>query len=142
MSLLGDLEQVVIDQLSSGISVLRVEPYPVSPDHYRLLNPRGAVLVMVSGSRFAPSAGVQERTTRVTVTLLVRQLVSHSQTYELMEAVQVLLLGYQPEGWLPITAVSEQIVSKDPAEGVWQVEMAFETRCLAISQFNLCPFSI
>lgn len=142
MSLLGDLEQQVIDQLATGITELRVEPYPVNPNHYRLYNPRGAVLVMVANSRFLVTrAGVQERSTRVVVTLLLRQLTDHHQTYDFMETVQMLLLGYQPEGWQPITAVSEQIVSKDPSEGVWQVDMVFETRCLAVSQFDLCPLS-
>ena len=140
---LGDLEQAVIDQLMAEITELKVEPYPVSPDHYHLRSPHGAVLVIVGDERYDEGrSGVQKCFVRVMVTLLVRNLTSHHQTYQYRRRVRALLMGYQPEGWQPMKAIAAKLISKDPSDGVWQVDMTFETFNLAVSQFDLCPLNL
>lgn len=79
---------------------------------------------------------------RVVVTLLVRNLTSHRQTYQYRRRVRALLMGYQPEGWQPMKAIAAKLISKDPSDGVWQVDMTFETFSLAVSQFDLCPLNL
>lgn len=143
---LGDLEQAVIDQLMAGMAWmagLKVEPYPVSPDYYHLGNFKGAVLVIIGDERYDEGlSGVQRCFVRVVVTLLVRNLASHGQTYQYRRLIRGLLMGYQPEGWQPMKAIAARLVSKDPSDGVWQVDMTFETFNLAVSQFDLCPLNL
>lgn len=141
---LGDLEQAIIDQLMVEIADLPVESYPiVISDHYFLRNPRGAVLVIMGDERYAVgSSGVQQCLVTVVITLLVRNLSSHRQIYQYRRQVRSLLMGYQPAGWQPLRAVAVKVIPKDPSDGVWQVDMTFETFNLAVSQFDLCPLNL
>lgn len=139
---LATLEASVLAQLRSAIAPteLAIEPYPEKPSEYQLLHPKGALLVFVQGSRYGNySNGAMLRSTRFIVTLLLRNFKQHQAAYDWIDAVQLLLFGFIPDGWQPIKAVSDQFVSEE--SGVWQYDLVFETDRLAISNFNLCPLS-
>ena len=139
---LAVLESSVLEQLRSAISStdLAIEPYPEKPSEYQLLHPKGALLVFVQGSRYGKhSNGTALRSTRFVVTLLLRNFKQHQAAYDWIDAVQLLLFGFIPDGWQPIESVSDQFVSED--SGVWQYDLIFETSRLTTSQFNLCPLS-
>lgn len=133
------LEEAVLMQLDAAVelSSIKVEPYPDRPSDYRLHNPNGAALVVIQGSRYSPAInGVQTRTTRIIVTLLVRNLSTHAGAYPLIDAVVAALQGWQPDGWQAVSAVSEQFITED--SGVWQYDLVFETSRLHITQYNPC----
>lgn len=137
MSHLQALEAAILTQLSSGDFGVTVEPYPDRPQDYTLLDPVGALLVVISGSRYSQSInGVQTRTTRVVITALVRNLSTHTGAYTLLDGVLNTLQGWIPDGWQALAAVSEQFVSEE--SGVWQYDLVFETSRLAITQYNPC----
>ena len=137
MSQLLALEAALLTQLASADLGVTVEPYPDRPADYTLLDPLGAVLMVISGSRYSPSInGVQTRNTRVVITVLVRNLSTHTGAYTLLDGVLNTLQGWQPDGWQPLAAISDQFVTEDA--GVWQYDLVFETSRLAISQYNPC----
>ncbi|OQX12811.1 MAG: hypothetical protein BWK73_13935 [Thiothrix lacustris] len=137
MSHLLALEADILTQLASAGLGVTVEPYPDRPQDYTLLDPVGAALVVISGSRYSPSInGVQTRTCRVVITVLVRNLSTHTGAYTLLDGVLNTLHGWQPADWQPLTAISDQFVTEDA--GVWQYDTVFETSRLAISPHNPC----
>ena len=139
---LAVLESSVLGQLRSAIlpTELVIEPYPEKPSEYQLLHPKGALLVFVQGSRYGKhSTGVMLRNTRFIVTLLLRNFKQHQAAYDWIDAVQLLLFGFIPDGWQPIASVSDQYVGED--SGVWQYDLIFETSRITTSQFDLCPLS-
>lgn len=136
---LAVLELSVLTQLRNGIdpAELAIEPYPEKPSEYQLLHPKGALLLFVQGSRYGNySNGAMLRSTRFIVTLLLRNFKQHQTAYDWIDAVQLLLFGFIPDGWQPIKALSDQFVSE--SSGVWQYDLAFETTRLTTSQFNPC----
>lgn len=142
MSLL-QLDEAVLAQLQAASLGITVESFPERPSEYSLLDPVGAALVVISSSRFSTTANQvgQERRTRVVITLLMRNLRTHTGAYGLMDAVLDALLGWMPSegGWQPLIAISDQFVSEE--SGVWQYDMVFESSRYVMSQFNPClPF--
>lgn len=141
---LAELEISLLAQLRSGIATtdLAIDPYPPRPADYRLLHPRGAVLVRIDGSRYQSAAtGAAHRDAQVIVTLLLRDFQQHQAAYEWLDTMHSLLLGFIPAGgWQAMSAVSDQFVSEN--EGVWQYDLMFTSRRLSVSAFNLCPLSI
>lgn len=140
---LAVLESSVLGQLRSAIlpTELAIEPYPEKPSEYQLLHPKGALLVFVQGSRYGKhSNGAMLRSTRFIVTLLLRNFKQHQAAYDWIDAVQVLLFGFIPDGWQPITAISDQFISEE--SGVWQYDLIFESSLLTTSQFDLCPLNL
>lgn len=142
-SVLLELEQAVIAQLKSAALGITVEPYPNSPGDYSLLDPAGAALVVIRGSRYEQQFnGVQNRATRIIVTLLVRNLNAHQGAYALIDAIAMALMGWTPpiqgsgQNWCGLRVVSDQYVNED--NGVWQYDMMFETSRLAVSAYNPC----
>lgn len=137
MSNLLALENALLTQLASADLGVTVEPYPDRPADYTLLDPVGAVLVVISGSRYSNSInGVQTRNTRIVITVLVRNLSTHTGAYTLLDRVLNTLQGWQPDGWQAVAAVSEQFITED--SGVWQYDLVFETSRLHITQYNPC----
>lgn len=140
---LAALESSVLEQLRSAImpTELAIEPYPEKPSEYQLLHPKGVLLVFVQGSRYGNySNGAMLRSTRLVITLLIRNFSQHQEAYDWIDAVQALLFGFIPDGWQPIKAVSDQFISE--SSGVWQYDLIFETTRLTTSQFDLCPLTI
>ncbi|WP_028488089.1 Gp37 family protein [Thiothrix lacustris] len=131
------LEDAVISNLASASLGISVEPYPDRPADYSMIDPVGAALVVIPSSRYSPMInGVQTRTTRIVVTLLVRNLATHAGAYPLIDAVLATLQGWTPDDWQPVAAISEQFVTED--NGVWQYDLVFETSRLQITQYNPC----
>lgn len=142
-SVLLELEQAVIAQLQSVGLGIPVEPYPDRPSDYALLDPVGAALVVIQGSRYEQQFnGVQNRATRIIVTLLMRNLSTHQGAYALIDAITTALMGWTPplqgsgQNWCGLSAVSDQYVNE--FSGVWQYDLVFETSRLAISAYNPC----
>lgn len=140
---LAELEISLLAQLRSGIATtdLAIDPYPPRPADYRLLHPRGAVLVRIDGSRYQSAAtGAAHRDAQVIVTLLLRDFQQHQAAYEWLDAIQGLLFGFVPAGgWQAMKVLSDQFISEN--EGVWQYDLTFTSRRLSVSVFDLCPLS-
>lgn len=138
MSLLA-LEQAVIAQLQTVevLGALKVEPYPDASGDYISRNPRGAVLVAIAGSRYGEMInGMQQRTARLVITLLLRNLSSHTGVYALLDAITGTLNGWQPNSWQPLTVVEERfVVHKD---GVWQYDVWLDAQTRVISNYERC----
>lgn len=131
------LEEAVLGKLATAELGITIEPYPDRPADYSLIDPVGAALLVLPSSRYSPAInGVQTRATRIVVTLLVRNLGTHTGAYALMDAVLNALQGWQPDGWQAIAAISDQFVTED--NGVWQYDLVFETSRLHITQYNPC----
>lgn len=139
MSSLLILEQAVLAQLQTvqELQGLKIEPYPDRPAGYIARNPRGAVLLSIAGSRYGEMInGVQQRTVRLVVTLLVRNLSGHVGAYALMDAVIGALQGWTPSNWQALAVVEERFVTQE--DGVWQYDIYFDATSRIITQYNPC----
>jgi hypothetical protein len=135
--MLLDLEWLVIGKLKDTGLNITIEPYPDRPSEYSLIDPDAAALVVIPSSSYTPAInGVQTRTTRIIITLLVRNLGTHAGAYDLLDSILAALQGWRPDGWMMLEAVSDQFVAE--TDGVWQYDMVFETSRLQITQYNPC----
>ena len=80
--LITEIEDAIIERLKTNIPDLLVEPFPDNPSAYRLLHPKGAVLVRYRGGRYTnpETLGVivQDRTIEFDLVIVTRNLRNHA----------------------------------------------------------------
>lgn len=126
----------IIDAVKARLTTLMpglaVEYFPERPDEYRLNHPRGALLVSYLGGQFGEpdDAGVviQERTIKLTVTVVLRQLNGRNGAIDLLDTLRLALVGFKPPHCSKkLRALSEKFLSENA--GLWQyaLDVATET---------------
>jgi hypothetical protein len=94
-----EFETAIIDELKSVITDLVIESFPDKPDEYRVLSPKGAILVKYAGSKYQQPlyqhAIIQERKLAYEIYLLVRSLRRENGAYALLDTIRETLTGFQ-----------------------------------------------
>jgi len=97
-----NIENDIISQLQGSITDLRVENFPENLAEYKLLHPKGAVLVRFQGANYdrpAEDSFVQQAgTLDFNLVLMVRGLRDKNGAYNYIDSVISALSGYNPAG--------------------------------------------
>lgn len=125
--MIADLERAIVERLAEATSV-EVAAFPDSPDAYRVLHQRGAILVGYRGMEAVQPPRLSRLTqvarARWQVTVLARSLRRHDGAYELLEMVRSRLLGWSPGPSAgPLWLVSEEYRTYE--DGTWQYDVTW-----------------
>lgn len=125
-----DFEKAIIDKLKENITDMAVEAYPDNPDTYKLIHPKGAILVHYSGSKFLnpmyEEVIIQERKINYDIIIVAKSLRGNGGIYETMDKVRETLTGFKNQDTLKMYPIDEEYIHQD--NGLWQYGMRFETR--------------
>lgn len=95
-----DIENDIISQLQTNITELKVEGYPENPTAYKLIHPKGAVLVRYQGASYSTpgenSFVQQTGNLDFNLTLMIRGLRDKNGAYNYIDSVLSALTGYTP----------------------------------------------
>jgi hypothetical protein len=131
---IADIEQAIIERLRVKIQGLLIEGFPEKPSEYKLLHPKGALLVSYAGSTFSepkPTDIVfQERKVEFDITVAMRHLRSHEGAYAYLDAVRIALAGFRIAGCSKMYPTKESFLSED--SNIWQYVMTFAMTMPAI----------
>jgi hypothetical protein len=123
-----DLETAIVNKLKDALSDLLVEAYPDHPSSFKMIHPKGAVLVHYSGSKFLPSLFeeviVQERKVSYDLILLNRSLRGNGGIYDTMDKVRETLTGFQTEDTTKFYPLEEEFILEE--NGLWQYGIRVE----------------
>lgn len=124
-----DLESAIVNKLKAALPNLLVEAYPDNPSSFKMIHPKGAVLVHYSGSKFNPSLFeeviVQERKLTYDLIILNRSLRGNSGIYETMDKIREALTGFQYDDTTKFYPIDEEFILEE--NGLWQYGMRFES---------------
>ncbi len=131
---IADIEQAIIDRLKAKITGLAIEGFPEKQSEYKLMHPKGALLVSYAGSTFSepkPTDIVfQERKVEFDITVAMRHLRDHEGAYAHLDAVRITLTGYRIAGCSKMHPTKEEFLNEDA--GIWQYRMTFAMTMPAI----------
>lgn len=96
------IETDIMDKLSTVITDLKIEGFPDNPNEYRLIHPKGAILVAYNSSEFDTEHhnGIicQLENLEYGLTLIVRNLRDTDGAYDYIDLIKSTLTGYAPTG--------------------------------------------
>lgn len=131
---IANIETAIIERLKSKISDVLVEGFPEKPSEYKLLHPKGALLVSYAGSTFSEPEAVdivlQTRKIEFDITVVMRHLRTHEGAYAYLDAVRTVLTGYRIPGCSKMYPTREQFISEE--NGIWQYAITFTLTVPAI----------
>lgn len=123
------LETAIVNKLKQALPDLLIEAYPDHPSSFKMIHPKGAVLVHYSGSKFLPSLFeeviVQERKVSYDLIILNRSLRGNGGIYDTMDKVREALTGFQTEDTTKFYPLEEEFILEE--NGLWQYGMRFES---------------
>jgi hypothetical protein len=122
-------------RLATLLPGLAVEYFPERPDEYRLNHPKGALLVSYLGGQFGETVDtefiVQDRTVKLTVTVVLRQLNGKSGAIDVLDSVRLALVGFKPPHCRKkIRALSEKFLGE--SAGLWQYAVDVATEAMQV----------
>lgn len=113
---------------------LAVEYFPDDPDTYKLIHPKGALLVSYPGSDFGEVVDTaivaQERDLMVAVTTLFRQLNGREGAIGRLDRLRLQLVGYAPDHCRKLAVHKEKFLQQKA--GVWYYVTLLKTRTLQV----------
>lgn len=125
-----NLEAAIVNRLKTTLPDLLVEAYPDNPSTFKMIHPKGAVLIHYSGSKFNSSLFeeviIQERKLTYDLIILNRSLRSNGGIYETMDKIRESLTGYQYDPTTKFYPIDEEFILEE--NGLWQYAMRFETK--------------
>lgn len=133
----------IIDAVKARLTTLMpglaVEYFPERPDEYRLNHPKGALLVSYLGSQFGEAddvgAVIQERTVKLTVTVVLRQLNGKNGAVDLLDTVRLALVGFKPPHCSKTRALSEKFLGE--SAGIWQYALDVATETVQVEDVQV-----
>lgn len=151
MSLIAEIEAVVVARLRAALTidgqlhpVVDVEPWPDNPERYKMVHPRGAVLIMYRGAKFdenATARQIVEFDARFEIGLLSKTLRApavavaagepDTGVYTLLDKSRGAFLGWQPEGAANITRLVAESYEAY-REGVWSYSLSVAIPMLTV----------
>ncbi|MEW5970224.1 MAG: Gp37 family protein [Pseudomonadota bacterium] len=115
------LETAIVNRLKTAITDVKVEAIPDDPQNYKLLHPKGAILVHYSGSKFkAPDLVdyiAQDRYVTFDVFLSIRGLRNNNGAYNYLETTKSLLTGFSTDDIGKMYPIDESFQGQD--NGLW-----------------------
>lgn len=127
-----------IPRFGGHLGGLDIEAYPGNPETYNPLSPLGAVLVIISGEQFGQPVGALQRgKLRIVITLILRNLASHTDLYPYRDALITHLNGFgvTAAGGNPLIPMQDQFVSFH--QGQWQRDLIFSLDQVHVA--TACP---
>ena len=144
------IESAIVTQLKAAIgNVVDVAHFPDKPETYRLTHRVGAAHVVYMGSEYDAVETVdhvaQERTLEFLVRIIMRDLGwayggqpggPGPGAYQIIEAVRVALLGFQPNsGCTKMATKRDQFIERDKQGGSWYYGLSFTTRTVVVENY-------
>jgi hypothetical protein len=121
------VENDIITALQSALPDLKVEGFPDNPVQYRLLHPKGAVLVRFQEAVCAAAkeaAFVQQEVTMMfNLTVKIRGLRDKNGAYSYIERVFAALTGFSPSGCGKMYPVNTVFLRE--TSGIWEYSLNF-----------------
>ena len=128
-TLIGDAQAT----LKASFPELAVELFPARPEDYRLNHPTGALLIAYPGSGSGAPQMMgrveQQRTIRIGITMILRQLWGPDGAPAMLDRLRAALVGWRPSSECgPIYVINDRFLHQDA--GVWwyTAEFACVTR--------------
>jgi len=123
-TLIGDTQAT----LKATFPELSVELFPDRPEDYRLNHPTGALLIAYPGSSSGAPQMMgrveQQRTIRIGITLVLRQLWGPDGAPAIMDRLRAALVGWRPSSECePVYAIGDRFLSQDV--GIWRYAAEF-----------------
>ena len=125
-------ENAIIDRAKDKIPDLLTEAFPEDPENYTLTHAKGAILVQYAGSTFDDpedsGAVVQDEHPAWTLTLLAKNLRTHTGAYKYIEDIKTAFTGYVIPG--PARLYLKEIIFlglKDGGIFMYGTTIAFNT---------------
>lgn len=129
-----EIEREIIARLKEKIQNVAIEAFPEKPAEFRLIHPKGALLVHYAGSDFLEPKTTdivyQERRVQFAVTVVMRHLRTHEGAYAYLDAVRIALAGFQLPGCTKMYPVKEEFIGEE--NGIWQYGIAFVIKMPAL----------
>ena len=129
-----EIENAIIERLKGGIQDLHVEGFPEKPAEFKLIHPKGAVLVHYQGSNYSEPKSLgciyQERKLEFSITVIIKHLRSHDGAYDYLDIVRQALTGFKPENCSKMYPLKEYFLAED--NGIWQYSINFAMTTTAI----------
>jgi len=142
---IATIEDSIVAQLSSQISVIEIAHYPDRPETWRLTHRVGAALVMYKGAQYGvlldTAAVIQERKLEFEISLMMRDLGwavggepsgTSPGAYAIIEDIRSALTGFQIPGCQKMYPVREKFVKRDKQGGVWTYASTFALSMVAV----------
>lgn len=122
-------EASIIGILKQNFPELHVEGFPEKPSEFRLLHPKGAILIHYQGGNYTESKSInfiyQEKKLEFSITIIAKHLRTHTGAYEYLDKTRELLTGFKPENCTKMYPIKEEFIGEDG--GIWQYSINFIT---------------
>lgn len=126
---INNIENSIIERLKNKFPELHVEGFPEKPAEFRLIHPKGAVLIHYQGGNYSDQKAlaviVQDKKLEFSITIVMKHLRTHEGAYEYLEKVRDLLTGFKPENCSKMFPTKEEFIGED--NGIWQYSINFVT---------------
>jgi len=121
------IENQIIERLKAKIQELHIEGFPEKPAEFKLIHPKGAILVHYQGSSYSEPKSLgcifQTRKLEFSLTIVMRNLRSHEGAYDYIDKVRDILTGFKPENCEKMYPIKEDFLAED--NGIWQYGINF-----------------
>jgi len=122
-----EIENQIIDRLKAKIPDLHIEGFPEKPAEFRLVHPKGAILVHYQGGNYSESKSLgciyQDKKLEFSTTVVTRHLRTHEGAYGYIDKIREILTGFKPENCSKMYPVKEEFLAED--NGIWQYSINF-----------------
>ncbi|HSA06150.1 MAG TPA: Gp37 family protein [Candidatus Gastranaerophilales bacterium] len=124
---INTIENEIIAQLQSDITDLKIEGFPDNPAQYKLIHPKGAILVHFLDANYnKPEENIfiqQAVNLEFALTLIIKGLRDKNGAYSYIESVISSLTGFNPTDCGKIYPVKVEFLRED--NGIWQYTFTF-----------------
>lgn len=124
-----NVETQIIERLKTKINDLKIEGFPEKPADFKLIHPKGAVLVHYQGANYSESKSIgcilQEKKLEFSITVVMKNLRSYEGAYYYLDKTRQVLTGFIPENCSKLLPLKEEFIGED--NGIWQYSINFAT---------------
>ncbi len=124
---INTIEKDIISKLQASITDLKIEGFPDKPEDYKLLHPKGAILVHFQGGSYGvPEENVllqQTVSLDFGLTLLIKGLRDKNGAYSYIDNIISALTGFTPTGCNKMYLTKVDFLAEE--NGLWQYAFSF-----------------
>ena len=135
---INNIENSITEILKEKFPELHVEGFPEKPSEFRLLHPKGAILVHYQGGNYSETKSLaciyQDKKLEFSITIVMKHLRTHEGAYEYLDKIRQILTGYKPENCTKMYPIKEEFISED--SGLWQYSINFVTTTPTMEEIN------
>lgn len=123
-----EIENQIVERLKNKITGLHIEAFPDKPQEFKFTHPKGVILVHYQGAHYGNIRSVdvvfQKKKMEFALTIVTRNLRTHSGAYSILEQAKSALTGFIIDGCSKLQAVKEGFLTEN--NGIWQYTINFE----------------